>query len=75
MGRSAAETALVAAVEVEIKAALYPAMEVASSAVSQDVYSGLISQTADLAVEAGLEASMPLAGAIVSAACMPHAYS
>ena len=75
VARSAADTVLVAAVEVEIQAALYPAMEVASATVSQDVYAGLISQIAGLAVEAGLEASVPFAGALVSAACMPHAYS
>ena len=71
---NAGETGLVAGVEIGAKEAMYPAFEVASKALGEEIAKGLIEQTATLAAEAALAGALPFVGALISAACMPHAY-
>ena len=74
LASAAAETGLVAAVEVELKEALKPATDEAKAALSEEVFNGLMTELAAEFASMAIDAALPLGGAVITAACMPHAY-
>ena len=74
VAEAAAETGLVAVMEVEIKEALKPATDEAKAALGEEVFSSLMAELASEVATMALDAALPFVGAVITAACTPHAY-
>ena len=74
LAKAAGETGLVAVVEVELKEVLKPATKEAQDALGEEVFSSLMAELAAGVATLAIDAALPFVGAVITAACMPHAY-